>query len=248
VNVHQKWHEVMKTIKGLSKDMTVNFQGKGGQVNYQAMSADKVLGIVRPVLLTQGLNLTPDKISYSMIGKFLFVQVTYRVTDIISGDSFTYDSLGSSIDTSDKGPGIAMTYAHKTGLLKSINIPCGADADDISSLEHAEKEAEIFTKCHTHHKAVSDNILEAFRLGGPTENLKNGVLMKAKEHFDNLVPSELAKLETLTALYRENIEMVLKVPETETFTHKSAISKCNLNLQNKDYDSLMAQNTNLKNI
>lgn len=213
LNVHQKWHNVMKAVKTLSRDSNVKYTGKGGQVDYKAMSADKVLGIVRPIIEENGLNVTPEDVEIAAPGRPMIVVVKYRVTDVLTGDHFFYKSAGASVDTADKGPGIAMTYAHKTGFLKALNIPCGYDADDVSSLEIEDKNRELQEKCISHYKAAGANMKEADKLGGVDEALRTQMTGAMKQSRDLLEVGKLRDFEEMTAIYRENLELVAKRPE-----------------------------------
>ena len=134
----------------LNKDGFVETgKGKG----YKALTDEKVLGAVRPALVSAGLVILPVKMEQqrtdeqvkaydgsTKTNRITDVSVTYRIINVSNPDDFVeVVSAGTGVDTQDKGIGKAMTYAKKYAILNSFLIPSGEDTDQISSDKYTEQ-------------------------------------------------------------------------------------------------------------
>lgn len=125
----------MKDVQYLKKDDHVKFK----EVNYKAISEEKVTSTIRASMVEHGLVIIPIKQEHKKDGNLTTVDVTYKIVDIDTGDFTEAVSSGTGADTQDKGVGKAMTYAYKYLLLRTFAIPTGEDPDKISSTELDEK-------------------------------------------------------------------------------------------------------------
>lgn len=148
--VYEKILAVMGSVNYLNKDGFVETgKGKG----YKALTDEKVLGAVRPALVSAGLVILPVKMEQqrtdeqvkaydgsTKTNRITDVSVTYRIINVEDPKDFVeVVSSGTGVDTQDKGIGKAMTYAKKYAILNSFLIPSGEDTDQISSDKYTEQ-------------------------------------------------------------------------------------------------------------
>lgn len=148
--VYEKILAVMSAVNYLNKDGFVETgKGKG----YKALTDEKVLGAVRPPLVSAGLVILPVKMEQqrtdeqvkaydgsTKTNRITDVSVTYRIINVEDPKDYVeVVSAGTGVDTQDKGIGKAMTYAKKYAILNSFLIPSGEDTDQISSDKYTEQ-------------------------------------------------------------------------------------------------------------
>ena len=148
--VYEKILAVMSSVNYLNKDGFVETgKGKG----YKALTDEKVLGAVRPALVSAGLVILPVKMEQqrtdeqvkaydgsTKTNRITDVSVTYRIINVEDPKDYVeVVSAGTGVDTQDKGIGKAMTYAKKYAILNSFLIPSGEDTDQISSDKYTEQ-------------------------------------------------------------------------------------------------------------
>ena len=148
--VYEKILAVMGSVNYLNKDGFVETgKGKG----YKALTDEKVLGAVRPALVSAGLVILPVKMEQqrtdeqvkaydgsTKTNRITDVSVTYRIINVEDPKDYVeVVSAGTGVDTQDKGIGKAMTYAKKYAILNSFLIPSGEDTDQISSDKYTEQ-------------------------------------------------------------------------------------------------------------
>jgi len=122
-NVYQRLAEAMREVTYIEK------AAKGG-MPYRAVMHDAVTAKVRPALLEAGIVYHPANLSYKQDGNRTEVELTLRFVNIDDkADFFDVPSLGYGNDGQDKGPGKAISYAVKYGLLKAMGLETGDDPD-----------------------------------------------------------------------------------------------------------------------
>lgn len=139
---------VMSEVNYLQKDDTVGT----GSSSYRGISDEKVRDNVRKSMIVHGLICVPVKIDketnierwtepdpYSKTGGtkqkqqiFSDIVFTFRIYHT-SGAFIEGQSSGHGIDSQDKSPGKAMTYAMKYFLLNTFMVPTGDDPDKVHS-------------------------------------------------------------------------------------------------------------------
>jgi hypothetical protein len=128
-NIHQRLAEVMRSVTYIQKEQ------KPG-MKYTVVSHDKVTAKVRPALLEAGIVYYPVSCEHSHNGNRAECRMTVRFANIDNpSDHIDVPTFGYGIDTQDKGPGKAMSYAVKYALLKTLGLETGDDADH-DSIEH----------------------------------------------------------------------------------------------------------------
>lgn len=122
-NVHQRLAGVMSEVTYIQK------QQKHG-MNYAIVSHDVVTAKVRPALLNAGIVYYPVRCEHTHNGNRAECGMTIRFVNIDEpSDFFDVQTFGYGVDSQDKGPGKAMSYAVKYALLKALGLETGEDAD-----------------------------------------------------------------------------------------------------------------------
>lgn len=128
-NVHQRLAAVMAKVTYIQKE-----QKEG--MKYPIVSHDVVTAKVRPALLAEGIVYYPVRCEHAHNGNRAECGMTVRFVNIDNpNDYFDVPTFGYGIDTQDKGPGKAMSYAVKYALLKALGLETGEDADH-DSIDH----------------------------------------------------------------------------------------------------------------
>lgn len=130
MNIHQRLAKAMERVTYIQKD-------KKSGMNYSIVSHDAVTAKVRPALLESGIVYYPVDVKHSQNGNRTEVAMTVRFVNAHSpSDYFDVQSFGYGIDSQDKGPGKAMSYAVKYALLKTLGLETGDDPDHDQQTEH----------------------------------------------------------------------------------------------------------------
>lgn len=123
LNVHQRLAAAMTEVDYIQKERK---QG----MSYTIVSHDAVTAKVRPVLLKNGIVYYPVRCEHSHNGNRAECSMTVRFVNIDdTADFFDVPTFGYGIDSQDKGPGKAMSYAVKYALLKALGLETGDDPD-----------------------------------------------------------------------------------------------------------------------
>lgn len=106
---------------------------------YRFVSHDQVSAAVHPLLVKHGVLVLPTVESFKQEGNRteVVLHVTFVNSDV-QGDAFGLRYFGYGIDSGDKGPGKAISYAYKYALLKTLCLETGEDPDNDA---HATYEA-----------------------------------------------------------------------------------------------------------
>ena len=122
---------------------------------------------------------------------FLRIETTYKFVNIENPEeSIEITTYGDGIDTQDKAPGKAMTYADKYALLKAYKIITGDDPDQEHSPDTAKytnntmkatpKQIELLQKVYT-----GDNLTKLLAANGISK-LEDISMTKASEIIGKL--------------------------------------------------------------
>lgn len=123
LNIYQRLAAAMAEVSYVQKE-------KKSDMNYSIVSHDAVTAKVRPVLLKHGIVYHPIDIEFEQVGNRTQVRLAVRFVNVEKpDDSFVVPSLGFGIDSQDKGPGKAISYAVKYALLKALGLETGDDPD-----------------------------------------------------------------------------------------------------------------------
>lgn len=133
INIHQRLAEVMQSVTYIQKEAKQGMQ-------YKIVSHDKVTAKVRPALLAAGIVYYPIRCEHTHNGNRAECEMTVRFVNIDDPtDFFEVQTFGYGVDSQDKGPGKAMSYAVKYALLKALGLETGDDADH-DSIDHSRND------------------------------------------------------------------------------------------------------------
>lgn len=153
LNIYQRINEVRKKVSYVIKDGEVST----GKSKYKAVTHDAVTAILRSHLIEQGIitrqTLKTTKTDDAGVTKFGTVQKmvdnVYQI-DFINcddpNDLMSIEVQAQSIDTSDKSPGKAMSYAMKYALLKTFNIETGENEESRQEMYERKQQQIELTK------------------------------------------------------------------------------------------------------
>ena len=128
-NILQRLNAVMGEISYVQKD-------KKEGMKYSVVSHDVVTAKVRLSLVKHGVVYYPAEMSSEQDGNRTQVKLVVRFVNIDDPSDFIdVHGLGYGIDTQDKGPGKAVSYAVKYCLLKALGLETGDDPD-VENQEH----------------------------------------------------------------------------------------------------------------
>lgn len=144
LNIYQRLLRATSEIERVAKNLKVDVRrGK----SYKAVAEADVLEAVKPIEEAFGIYSYPvkrtvikdetytTKSTYDgneseKTSFFLRLEVVYRFVNVDKPEEFIdITTYGDGVDTQDKAPGKAMTYADKYALLKAYKIQTGDDPD-----------------------------------------------------------------------------------------------------------------------
>lgn len=131
----------MKAVSYVQKeDKKVNNQ-------YTFVSHDAVTAKVRPFLIEHGIVMTTDVKEVKQDGNRTEAYVVLRFVNIEKPEDYiAITCFGFGIDPQDKGPGKAVSYAVKYGILKTLCLETGDDPErEMIDHKPAEKKTHSAT-------------------------------------------------------------------------------------------------------
>lgn len=149
MNIYEKMLSITNEIKNVNKNLEVGV----GKSSYKAVGEADILKAVkelekkykvysypvdRKVIDKEILQTRKEYNGQVTEGNQLFMrlEVIYRFVNIEKPDEFIdIKTYGDGVDTQDKAPGKAMTYADKYALMKAYKIITGEDPDQNPSPE-----------------------------------------------------------------------------------------------------------------
>lgn len=151
LNIYEKLSLIENEIGVVEKGLNVSM-GKG---SYKAVSERDVLDAIKPIeqkyraysypVETEIINnevLEKTSNYGTTTSQFLRLKRVYRFVNIDKPDEFIdVISYGDGIDTGDKAPGKAMTYADKYALMKAYKLSTGDDPDKDASPQEGYRRA-----------------------------------------------------------------------------------------------------------
>lgn len=142
-NIFQRMSKVTQEITAVAKNLSVGT----GKNQYKAVGEADILSAVKPAEAKHGVYSYPYSREIvesgtmekeTQYGKsvqvFMRIKVVYRFICIDDPASYIdVESYGDGVDSQDKAPGKAMTYADKYALMKAYKIITGDDPDQYAS-------------------------------------------------------------------------------------------------------------------
>ncbi len=160
LNIYQRMSAITNEINRVAKNLSVD-QGKS---SYKAVGEADVLAAVKPAEEKYGVYSYPvdrEIIESSVLTtettyngqtkerkqQFMRLRVLYRFVNMDKPNEYIeIATYGDGVDTQDKAPGKAMTYADKYALLKAYKIITGDDPDQKASEELKDKGTPMATE------------------------------------------------------------------------------------------------------
>ena len=142
MNLFEKLLNITNELTAVAKNLNVGY----GQNSYKAVGEADVLAAVKPLEFKYQVYSYPlsrsiivDKETTTKSGgtnQFIRIETVYRFVNVNKPEEFIdITTFGDGVDTSDKSPGKAMTYADKYALLTAYKIITGKDPDQHLSEE-----------------------------------------------------------------------------------------------------------------
>jgi hypothetical protein len=145
MNIYEKIQAVANEVRNIEKDLTVGsgsyaYKAVGDQAvtlavkdaekKYKLVSIPVSVDIINSEVI-KTLDGNREKLTYHDL-----IKMTVEFVDLEKPESkVTVTSIGRGVDSGDKGPGKAMTYARKYALLNAYKIATGEDPDAEKSKE-----------------------------------------------------------------------------------------------------------------
>jgi len=157
VNIFEKMSAITNELGVVAKNLNVDM---GGGRSYKAVQEKDILDAVKPLeekykvysypvdrTIVDSDILVKETEYKEKITKtntlFMRIETTYRFVNTEKPEEFIdVKTYGDGLDTGDKAPGKAMTYADKYALMKAYKIATGDDPDAEGSPEKGYSKAE----------------------------------------------------------------------------------------------------------
>jgi hypothetical protein len=194
MNIYEKLAKITEELGVVEKGLKV-------QVNkiasYKAVSERDILDAVKPLEAKYRVYSYPHErnitdrdilVKENDYGKtntlFMRIDTIYRFVNLDKPDEYV-DTIvyGDGLDTGDKAPGKAMTYADKYALMKTYKISTGDDPDKEASPEqgYVSKKDSLKNEIKKYGQKASDILREkGVKLSSLTENELKELLEKLK--------------------------------------------------------------------
>lgn len=141
MNIYQKINCVMKEVDYIQKSAKkVNNQ-------YTYVSHDQVTAKLHEPLTRNGIVVTNSVVDLVQEGNRTTAKIEVCFINIDNPqDTFKIISYGYGIDSADKGPGKAISYAYKYALLKTFCLETGDDPDHDQNVQFNPEEKPLSEK------------------------------------------------------------------------------------------------------
>ena len=169
MNIYEKMLNITNEIKNVNKNLEVGV----GKASYKAVGEADILKAVKELEYKYKVYSYP--VDRNIIDKdilqtkkeyngqitegnqlFMRLEVIYRFVNIENPEEFIdIKTYGDGIDTQDKAPGKAMTYADKYALMKAYKIITGEDPDQNPSPEKVK-----YNKQNVKEKSKQEEVIE----------------------------------------------------------------------------------------
>jgi hypothetical protein len=175
MNIYQRMLAIMGELKYIQKeDKKVNNQ-------YSFVGHDAVTARCHEMFVKHGVYCLPDVKEYRQDGNRTEVIIDMTFINIDQPeDKFVISTFGYGVDNQDKGPGKAVSYAYKYGLLKAFALETGDDPEK-DNIDYAGE----LQKAIKQHQATIDVI---------KEGIATGELGKAAEAWYELTEDEMKSI------------------------------------------------------
>ena len=197
LNIFEKMSAITSEITAVAKNLNVGW----GSQSYKAVGEADVLAAVKPIEAKyriysypfsrnteeSAVLTTAKKDGSESKQQFLRISTIYRFVDMDKPDSYIdITTYGDGVDTQDKAPGKAMTYADKYALLKAYKIITGDDPDQNASEDLKDKKNKAA-------KPAEENKPAEVKLIGTKDVEKLRAVFKGRESPRSLYVNSMAR-------------------------------------------------------
>jgi hypothetical protein len=139
-NLYQRLHAAIQEVGPVKKDTEIGF----GRSSYKATTYDNVLSNIKPALIRHGIVIearteVAEHSSYEYVGQGGEVKTGWKC-DVVAEvafvniddpkDRFSCTAPGTGMDSQDKAPGKAFTYAVKYALRQALMATTGENEEE----------------------------------------------------------------------------------------------------------------------
>lgn len=189
MNIYEKLLAITNEIGTVAKNLEVSV----GKTQYKAVGEADVLKAVKELEKKYGIYSYPNyrRIVDSSILKtrkeyngqvtegnqlFMRIEVEYTFVNVEKPEeTIKIITYGDGVDTQDKAPGKAMTYADKYALLKAYKIVTGEDPDQSGSPDTVQYDT---------NKTIDNTKIEALKKAVQNKGLTEEQLVKGLAHWN----------------------------------------------------------------
>ena len=198
-NILQRINAVQKEISYIQKDRSVSTGGG----SYKAVSHDVVIAMLRPHLIKHGIVVTTtladechfDSAPEGSKQRLFHSTFTICFTNIDKPEDRIFVTLPAhALDSGDKAPGKAISYATKYALLKTFAIETGEDEESRHQTEEYDFASALELASHATKDDAREILLEAKKMA---LKLKDTAAAKAIANVGKELAEKFAKLEKL---------------------------------------------------
>ena len=199
LNIFKKLNEIRKKVAYIQKDKSVQNQ-------YKAVSHDAVTAHLRDHLIEHGVMIVPTLETAKTVDSgsttsknvpIVRYEAIYNISFVncdAPDDKVTVKMEAHALDSGDKAPGKAISYATKYAMLKLFSIETGEDEEDRPEIKAAK--ARITPTSGVDDVVSKDDQEKAHRLIGTiVDAIEAGMPEEALQAIDD------AKLETETRVF-----------------------------------------------
>jgi len=171
MNIYEKLQSITNELGTISKNLNVKINNSQ---SYKAVSEKDVLDAIKPLEKKYRVYSYPsdrDVIDREFLEKqteykgkvtktntlFMRIETIYNFVNLDNpSESIQVKTYGDGLDTGDKAPGKAMTYADKYALMKAYKISTGDDPDKEASPEqgYSKSKQNKTTNSKTNYKVL----------------------------------------------------------------------------------------------
>jgi len=164
MNIWQRQNAVMAKIGPVKPDGQVTINGKKA---YDYISHDAVTAAAKPLFVEFGIGVCPTVINHTINGNRTELTVRTRFINIDTPDDFTeVETLGYGVDSSDKAPGKALSYAIKGAYQKFLMMNSADDAGG-EQIEHTPADDRVPSEDKKRAYEAAANTYKAALDGAP---------------------------------------------------------------------------------
>ena len=174
-NIYQRISAIMEEIDYIQKG-TAKVAGQ-----YRFTSHDAVTGLIHMPLVKHGIVAVPSVKSLTQDGNRTSVCLSVAFVNIDDPkDLVEIESWGFGVDTSDKGPGKAVSYAFKYAILKMFCLETGDDPDEDQKSKYEPPVTRNTSEDENMERHISTltipQILEIERIIGPHKQVVANII------------------------------------------------------------------------